>query len=126
MAPPRKKRLAPREGHSVHLRLPSDVFTRVEAKAKAEGRPFNRIIINDLAAIPYLEQQAKLGELIGDMEVTLAKYGARITLADLAEALLLAIDEALAAKTDNQLQARLDKVRVLRAEMAKFERQAER
>ena len=84
MAPPRKKRRAPGEGHPVHLRLPTDVFRRIEAKAKDEtGWPLNRVIINELAAFPDLEKQAKLGELIRDMEVVLAQYGSRITLAEL-------------------------------------------
>jgi hypothetical protein len=123
MAPPRKKRRAPGEGHPVHLRLPTDVFRRIEAKAKDEtGWPLNRVIINELAAFPDLEKQAKLGELIRDMEVVLAQYGSRITLAELSEPLLRAVDDVLAAKADGERQARLDKLRVLRTVMLKNER----
>jgi hypothetical protein len=93
----------------------------VEAKAKKEQWPINRAVINLLASVPYLESQTKLGELIRDMETILAKYGSRVTLADLGEPILRAVDEVLAAKTDGELQARLDKLRVLRREMVKFE-----
>jgi hypothetical protein len=120
MAPPRKPNPAePGRGHSVHLRLATDVFERVEADAKAQGRPMNRVIINDLAAIPWLRSQAKLAETVQNMEVILAKYGARITLADADQELLNAVDEALAAQSDGQLQARLDKVRVVRSVVKK-------
>jgi hypothetical protein len=124
MAPPRKKHRAPGEGHPVHLRLPQDVFQRIEAKTKKTGWPFNRVIINELAGFPDLDQLAKLGERIRDMENILAKYGSRVTLADLGEPILRAVDEVLAAKTDGELQARLDKLRVLRREMVKFEQTA--
>jgi hypothetical protein len=124
MAPPRRKRKAPGEGHSVYLRLPTDVFERIEKKAKEEGRPFNRIIINELAAIPNLEQQRKFATLVGEMEVILARYGSRITLADLGEPVLRAVDEVLEAKTDAERTRRLDKLRVLRAAMVKHEQQA--
>ena len=36
----------------MYLRLPSDVLERIEAKAKREGHPFNRILINELALFP--------------------------------------------------------------------------
>ncbi len=35
----------------MYLRLPTDVFERIEAKAKGEGRPFHRIIVNELTLI---------------------------------------------------------------------------
>ncbi|MCA1390767.1 hypothetical protein I6F20_17005 [Bradyrhizobium sp. IC3123] len=92
---------------------------RIDVKTKETGWPINRVVINELAAFPNLEEQAKLGSLIRDMEVILARYGSRITLADLGEPLLRAVDELLAAKTDGELQARLDKLRVLRAAMVK-------
>ena len=121
MAPPRKPS-EPGRGHPVHLRLPEDVFGRVVAKAKAEGRPFNRIIINELAHYPWLDRQAKLDELVRGIEVTLAKYSMRIGSVDVGEALLRAVDEVLAAQTDGQLQPRLDKLRVARAAMLEHER----
>ena len=108
MAPPRKKRRAPGEDHPVHLRLPPDVMKRIDAKTAKTGWPINRVVINELAAFPDLEEQAKLGQLIRDMEIILARYGSRITLADLGEPLLRAVDDVLRAKTDSELQARLE------------------
>jgi hypothetical protein len=125
MAPPRKKRRAPGEGHPVHLRLPTDVFERIETKTKEKGWPFNRVIINELASIPYLEQQAKLGELTRDMEVVLAQYGARIATANLTDELLRTLREMLKADDANNasmLQAKVAKVRVILAAMEKRER----
>lgn len=125
MAPPRKKRRTPGEGHPVHLRLPSDVFERIEAKAKEEGRPLNRIIINELAAFADLDQQAKLGELTRNLEVILARYGARITTADFGDELMGTLREIVKADdADNigALRAKVAKVRVILAGMEKHER----
>lgn len=124
MAPPRKKRRAPGEGHPVHLRLPADIFQWVEGRAGDRQWPLNRAIINLLASIPHLEKARTQEAVLQEMQVTLAKYGSRVTLADLAEPLLRALDDVLAAKTDGELQARLDKLRVLRTEMLKQERTA--
>ena len=123
MAPPRKKRRAPGEGHPVHLRLPTDVFERIEARAKEKGWPFNRVIINELASIPHLEEQAKLGQLTRDMEIILARYGARVTLADLTDELLRTLREMVKADdADNAgvLRAKVAKVRVILAAMEKM------
>jgi hypothetical protein len=95
MAPPRKKRRAPGEGHPVHLRLPSDVFERIEAKTKKTGWPFNRVIINELAAFPDLEANAKHRELNSAAEVLLTKFGARMTWLELNEELLNGVDRVL-------------------------------
>jgi hypothetical protein len=125
MAPPRKKRRALGEGHPVHLRLPTDVFERIEAKTKEKGWPLNRVIINELAAFPDLDQQAKLGELTRDMEVVLAQYGARIVTADLTDELLRTLREMLKADDANNagmLRAKVAKVRVILAAMEKDER----
>ena len=124
MAPPRKTRRAPGEDHPVHLRLPPDVMKRIDAKTAKTGWPINRVVINELSQFPDLEGQAKLGALIRDMEVILAHYGARVTLAELGEPLLRAVDDVLGAKTDGERQARLDKLRVLRTVMLKNERTA--
>ena len=113
MAPRRKPAEAGRTNR-MYLRLPADVVARIEAKAKGEGRPFNRILVNELALFPYLDRQARLGELVRDMESVLARYGSRITVTELNEALLHAVDEALAARTDGQLQQQLDRLRVIR------------
>lgn len=128
MAPPRKKRRALGEGHPVHLRLPTDVFERIEAKAKEKGWPLNRVIINELAAFPDLDQQAKLGELTRDMEVVLAQYSARIIIADLTDGLLGTLREMVKADDANNagvLRAKVAKVRVILAAMEKHERMPE-
>ena len=122
--PPHRKPLEPGRTTRVYLRLPSDVLDRIEAKAKREGRPFNRILINELALFPHLDRQAQLGELIRDMEAVLARYGSRITVTDLNEALLRAVDEALAARTDGELQQQLDRLRVICCTMIESERRA--
>jgi hypothetical protein len=117
MAPPRKKRTASGEGHSVHLRLPTDVFRLVEKRAKDERWPFNRAVINLLASIPHLETARTQEDVLQEMQIVLARYGARTTLSDLSEALLQAVDEVLASRTDGERQRGLDKLRVLRREM---------
>ena len=94
--------------------MPTDVVERIEAKAKGEGRPFNRILVDELALFPHLDRQARLGELVRDMESVLARYGSRITMTELNEALLHAVDEALAAETDAELQPQLERLRVIR------------
>ena len=65
--------------------MPTDVVERIEAKAKGEGRPFNRILVDELALFPHLDRQARLGELVRDMESVLARYGSRITMTELNE-----------------------------------------
>jgi hypothetical protein len=94
------------------------------AKAKGEGRPFHRIIVNGLTLFPHLDRQARLGELVRDMETVLARYASRIAVTELNEALLHAVDEALAARTDGQLQRQLDLLRVIRRTMLERERRA--
>jgi hypothetical protein len=106
----------------MYLRLPTDVVERIEAKAKGEGRPFNRILVSELALFPHLDRQARLGELVRDMESVLARYGSRIILTELNEALLHAVDQTLAAETDDELQPRLERLRVIRRTMLENER----
>jgi len=65
-----------------------------------------------------------LGELVRDMETVLARYASRITVTELNEALLHVVDEALAARTDGQLQLQLDLLRVIRRTMLESERRA--
>jgi hypothetical protein len=126
MKSPRRKKPkttpAFQRGREFKVILPPDISERIEGQAKAEGKPQSRIIINDLARIPDLDQQAKLGGLVRDLEVMLARYGSRDVVADLGDALLQAVDGALAAKTDGELRSRLDRLRVLRADMLKHER----
>jgi hypothetical protein len=106
----------------MYLRLPTDVVERIEAKAKSEGRPFNRILVEELALFPHLDREARLGELVRDMESVLARYGSRITATELNEALLHAVDEALAAETDAEPQPPLERLRVIRRAMLESER----
>jgi hypothetical protein len=105
--------------------LPTDVVERIEAKVKSERRPFNRILVDELALFPHLDRQARLGELVRNMETVLARYGSRITMTELNEALLHAVDEALAAETDAQLQPPLERLRVIRRTMLESERRSQ-
>jgi hypothetical protein len=122
LAPPRKPSV-PGQTHPIHLRFPTDVFERIDAKAKAAGIPINRVIINEAAHYPFLERQWGFGELLGDMKTTLAQYGARLTVASLNENILRAIDEIITAPTAVERNAPLDKLRVLRGAMVKHERE---
>jgi hypothetical protein len=122
LAPPRKPP-EPGQTHPIHLRFPPDVFERITAKAKAAGIPINRVVINEVAHYPWLEMQQGFGESLGDMKVTLAQYGARLTVASLSESILRAIDEIIAAPTAVERNAPLDKLKVLRAAMVKHERE---
>ena len=121
---PRRKPPEPGGTNRVSLRLPTDVFERIEAKAKGEGRPFHRIIVNELTLFPHLDRQTRLGELVRDMESVLARYASRIAVTDLNGALLHAVDGALAARTDGQLRPQLDLLRVIRSTMLESERRA--
>jgi len=126
MAPPRKKKRAPGETHSVHLRLPSDVFEWVEAEAEKTKWPFNRVIINTLADYPDLLNYRDFAHNVGEMRNVLAAYGSRISVSEINEPLLAAIDEALAAPSDGELKRRLDRLRVLRAAMLKHEQESKK
>ena len=123
MAPPRKPP-EPGKTHPIHLRFPTDVFERIDAKAKANGIPINRVVINEVAQYPYLDRQAHLAEVVADMETILARYGSRITRTDLSERLLQAVDEILAAQTPAELEAPIDKLRIFRGAILKGEREA--
>jgi hypothetical protein len=107
---------APDPSHQFKIRLPPDVAQRVAADAAAQQRPMNRVVINDLAAIPHLKESAKLAETGRDLEVVLARYSARITAVDLADDLLNAVDAVLDAQ-GGALQSALDKLRVVRTGM---------
>jgi hypothetical protein len=132
---PRKKAAAPvpvpeaapapvpayKRGREFKVILPPDLSERIERQAQEEGRPQSRVIVNDLAAIPWLRSQAALAETVRDMQVILARYGSRLTLSDVNDELMAAIDELLAAQGDAELQARVDKVRVVRSAMKKHQ-----
>ena len=66
LAPRRKP---PEQGRTnrVYLRLPTDVFERIEAKAKGVGRPLHRVIVEELSLFPHLDQEARFGELVRDI-----------------------------------------------------------
>jgi hypothetical protein len=116
MTPPRRKSAVLGRGREFKIRLPEDITRRIEAKANVEQRPQNRIIINELASFPELEKTRRLASLIGDMEVVLARYAAQITLHDLSDALLKAIDTVLAAQ-GAALPTAIERLRVARAGM---------
>src|SRR5262245_29648863 len=118
---PRKKSSPPPQGREYKIRLPEDIAQRIEAKAKDEQRPQNRIIINELAAFPNLEQTDKLATLVRDMEVVVARYAAQITSHDLTDALLKAVDTVLAAQ-GGTLPAAIEKLRVARTGMLAHDR----
>jgi hypothetical protein len=80
--------------------------------------------MDELTAYPQLAGQAQFSTLLRAMENTLQHYGSRIVLADLGEQLFRAVDHALEAKSEGQLQARLDGLRVLRSAMLRHERAA--
>lgn len=139
MAPRRKKRAVNLSATSIatqaanlgqptlrefKLRLPPDVSQRIEAKAQAEGRPQNRVIVNELASIPHLEGQRDFENALEEMKIVLARYSTRIVVADLSDDLLRTLHEVLKADEMNnigELRARLQKVRVLLAQLEKFE-----
>ena len=79
---PRRKPPEPGRTNRVNLRLPTDVFERIEAKAKVSRRPFHRIIVDELTLFPHLDRQARFGKLVRDMETLLARYGSRLTLTE--------------------------------------------
>jgi hypothetical protein len=54
----------------------------------------------------------------------LARYGSRLTVTEFNEALIHAVDEALAARTDGQLQQPLDRLRTIRRTMLESEQRA--
>jgi hypothetical protein len=106
------------------LRLPTDVADRVEQTAAAEQLPVNRVIINELATIPYLKGAAKLADSVQYMDVLLAKMGARVQWLELQEQLLDAVDGVLGAPAN--APAALDKLRSIRSAMSIIERQNRR
>src|SRR5262249_61656932 len=95
---PRRKKQPPPFGREFKIRLPEDIAARIKAKAEKEQRPQNRIIINELAAFPDLEQQRTLAENVATMGDVLARYGAEIVMHRLSDALLRAVDALLKAE----------------------------
>jgi hypothetical protein len=124
---PRRKQRAPKPGDTrdYKIRLPEDIARRIEAKAKTEGRPQNRVIINELAIYPHIESQSVLAERVRDMEIVLARYGSRIMWLDLSEQLLNAVDAVLAAE-GSSVSAAIDRLRVIRSAMLTHQRTEQR
>jgi hypothetical protein len=126
----KKPKAAPpffQRGREFKVILPEDISERIEMQAKAEGKPQSRIIINDLARIPDLDERSRLEELVGNMDSILARYAARIISADLTDDLLRTLREMVKADDANNiglLRAKVAKVRVILAEMEKHERDA--
>jgi predicted DNA-binding protein len=122
---PRKQRGSAGQVREYKIRLPLDISERIEAKAKKEGRPQNRIIINELAAYPELEKFRDLSWMIGEAENTLARYAARIDWHGLSDDLLRAVDAVLKAE-GGAVQAAIDKLRVVRNAMRAHEQATKR
>jgi hypothetical protein len=110
-----------KRGREFKVILPPEVSERIERRARDEGKPQSRVIVDDLSRIPVLEAQSQLGKLVRTMENVLARYGSRIVTLDLETQLLRAIDRLLEARP-GEVQARLDGLRILRAAMANRER----
>jgi hypothetical protein len=126
MAVRKRKKAVPahKRGREFKVILPPEMSDWIESQAREEGKPQSRIIIDHLSRIPFLEAQAKFDKLVNTMESILARYGSRVVLADIETFLLPALDDALAAKSDGELQARLDTLRVARAAMLRHEQHA--
>ena len=92
MAPPRRKQRSPHEGREFKLRIPEDIARRIEAKSKKQQRPQNRIVVDELSAIPRLEQYEDYEKLLlhhdnalARMEVALAQYSVASEWLDLSQ-----------------------------------------
>lgn len=114
MAPPRTRPAKPGDSRDFKVRLPENVAARIAAKAKAENRAMNRVIINELMRFPDIEPQAALADRVSDLETLLARYASRITWLELNERLLDAVDAVLSGSAP----AALDRLRVARAGFA--------
>jgi hypothetical protein len=115
-----------KRGREFKVILPPEISEWIENQALREGKPQSRIIIDHLNRIPFLEAQAKFNKLVNAMESILARYGTRVVLADLKTDLLAALDLVLAAKSDGELQARVEKLRILRLYMLRYKQQSEK
>jgi hypothetical protein len=123
MAPPRKRKPIPGKLYDFKLRMPEDIRERIEAKAEKMGWPQNRIIVNELADHPRLEQFCELANHILDLkdairrnETLMARYRASIDMHDLSKELLKAVDTILATEGGAQ-QTAIERLRVVRNAM---------
>jgi hypothetical protein len=122
MAPRRRKRSSPGQTRPYKLYLPADISDRIDQKAKATGWPLNRIIINELAAYPTLEELGKLTDIRARFDDLLAKHDARLMWQDLSDELLKAVDKVLQAKGGTALDAAIDRLRKQRDAMLESEK----
>jgi len=113
------------QGRDFRLRLPPDLSEEIEKESVNTGLPQNRIIINRLARFGQADKTATMDGLIGHMETLLARYGAQQSGVELSKDLLRAVDDILAAKP-NELQARVEGLRVVRRAMREIEQAAAR
>ena len=100
------------------LRLPPDLSRWVAQRAADSGHPQNRVIIDGLASLDYLEKLRDIGELYEDMKVWNARQSARVSWLDLSHELLDAVDTVLKAEGLAR-EAAIDKLRVVRSVMLK-------
>jgi hypothetical protein len=122
---PRRKKTASAMAREFKLRLPDDVSERIIAKAEKTGWPQNRVIINELADYPRLEEIGALADHVGEMGNTLARYRSEIIMHKLSGDLLDAIDALLKAEGD-AVRAAIERVRVERNAMLKTEQATKR
>lgn len=122
---PQKKRAATSPGKTrmFKLRLPEDIALRIEQKAKAEGRPLARTVINELARFPALDQVDKYADRLSDMTQTLTLYSTRIKWLEASENLVAAVDSVLKAE-GAAIAPAIDKLRAARNDMLVREREA--
>jgi hypothetical protein len=112
----RKKLVTTRD---TKIRLPEEVAQDLEKISKETGAPMNRIIIDRLASYDgHAIDGGKLAERLRDLEILLARYGARLGSLELSEQLLAAVDGLLKAESS---AAAIDKLRAARAVMLKRE-----
>jgi len=118
-----KKKKATRafeRSYELRLRLPPDLAFEIGKEAELSGVPMNRVIVEALVRERHLGDVKTMDNLIGDVTVLLSRYGRRIKGIDLAEDLLRAVDDALAAEPAD-VPAKLDALRVIRRAMQEME-----
>jgi hypothetical protein len=127
MASRQRKRVIPayERGREFKLRLPPDVSELIEQRAKATGLPQNRVIINGLASLDYLEKLREFGEVLEDLKMWNARQSARIVWLDLSDDLLNAVDAVLKSQGGAR-EAAIDQLEVIRTAMLKQERESKK
>jgi HEAT repeat protein len=115
---PQTAKTASPRAREYKVRLPTDIGDRIEAKAKAEGWPQNRTVINLLAKYFDLEKIGTLADQLGHLENMLLKYGSRIAWQEMVEEYDACVDEVLKTQGAAQ-QVAIDKLRAVRKGMEK-------